>query len=203
MQITKLVYNPKGRVTKKQLDTVRQIIKKLSQTFISCDWTNEARERELELDGEKVTEFYYEGAILPCSKITVKTANGKETEGYYIYDISIFYSHDYQMKQFTQIPIKTFNHVSDKVNMNENSVIIRDYLFKRIARMKHEQKNTNNKILFNSILEQLTDAQTISRRQKTRIRQTISEILDALTESKYIKGYSKSQKGNEGYFIQI
>jgi hypothetical protein len=202
-QIARTVFNSNRQPTKKQEELVEAIIDQCRKTSTTCDWTQEARNRELELDGEKVTEFTYEDAILPARKLKIKTANGRTVTGYHFYSHSVFYEHDYQMKQFTRIPTKVINHVGDKVNMNIQSVIVREYLLKRIARMKHDKQPKNTKILFASILEQLENSQANTRSQKIRTRKTVDEILNALTESEYIKGYTKTKEGKEGYYIQL
>lgn len=188
--------NPRAETLKKVADS----IEKQLHTSATIDFTDELRGRTLNDGGEEVT-------ILNASKNThvlsgdsceILCSDGKTRKGYVLFKPPLLYEHDSTTGQIIRYPHRLLKAISEKVRATETNTLVRDHLIKRIWIMKSGKTPMakQHKIAYSSIYEaaQKPDA---TRTEKSRIRKTAWDVLDAIKESGEIAGWSVYSKDGQ------
>lgn len=200
---TALLYgdNPSNsNPSKQQIGAVTKSIEKLALIRFTIDWTEHIR---LNNKGDipegasfKVTDY-----MLPVRKYTA-TIGGQKVEGYQFIDRDNYTPlHQYatSVGQIGQHPVKMLNI---PINLDQQKIVIRDFLLEEIAHIKN-RTNWNNTISVDRLLEVAGESsQTIDRIKKSRLLKAVKDMLDYWKKEAYIKGYKENKANTTGKPIQ-
>ena len=200
---TALLYgdNPSNsNPSKQQIGAVTKSIEKLALIRLTIDWTEHIR---LNNKGDipegasfKVTDY-----MLPVRKYTA-TIGGQKVEGYQFIDRDNYTPlHQYatSVGQIGQHPVKMLNI---PINLDQQKIVIRDFLLEEIAHIKN-RTNWNNTISVDRLLEVAGESsQTIDRIKKSRLLKAVKDMLDYWKKEAYIKGYKENKANTTGKPIQ-
>lgn len=200
---TALLYgdNPSNsNPSKQQIGAVTKSIEKLALIRVTIDWTEHIR---LNNKGDipegasfKVTDY-----MLPVRKYTA-TIGGQKVEGYQFIDRDNYTPlHQYatSVGQIGQHPVKMLNI---PINLDQQKIVIRDFLLEEIAHIKN-MTNWNNTISVDRLLEVAGESsQTIDRIKKSRFLKAVKDMLDYWKKKGYIKGYKEKKANTTGKPIQ-
>jgi len=200
---TALLYgdNPSNsNPSKQQIGAVTKSIEKLALIRVTIDWTEHIR---LNNKGDmpegasfKVTDY-----MLPVRKYTA-TIGGQKVEGYQFIDRDNYTPlHQYatSVGQIGQHPVKMLNI---PINLDQQKIVIRDFLLEEIAHIKN-RTNWNNTISVDRLLEVAGESsQTIDRTKKKRLLKAVKDMLDYWKKKGYIKGYKEKKANTTGKPIQ-
>lgn len=181
------------RPSPQAIGAVTKSIDKMTNIKTTIDFTDEAKKHNYEVDKTEVEEN-----ILLASKIFVK-AGGHETTGYKLYKKPLLYEYAQISKQVLTVPIELIN-TSQVINSTPENIVIREFLIRRIERMKHN--NDGNKILLKAIYDEIGHEEP-SRKKAMKVRDTASLLLDKFKKDKYIKKHIFYKKGRTIAGIEI
>lgn len=176
--------------SKAMLDEVRESIEKQIQIRAEIDFTEEARGRNLEVDGEPIEECKIETYLLAAKKITVRAANGKTVEGYHLFEAPVLYWYAAATKQVVSYPQRYLKTASAGRSTVQNT-LIKKYLLRRIGQIKGKSK-VSNRIKFSTIYRNAgIDPDEKSRTELNRINNYITSLLDLWKEQGAITDYKE------------
>lgn len=179
-----------SKPSKTSLNKIEASLDKQRRTFVTLDYTKEARGREMEFENEKVTSFKHETYMLEADKVDIRTAKGNKASGYIIKDAPILYRHDATTKQLTTYPQALLTATSRVTNNTPRNLLIRSYLLKRISGMNNKNNLYSYQIQYSSIYK-ATGESNLNRVQLQRIRDTVKTYLDAFVSEGVIKEWSE------------
>lgn len=193
---TALLYgdNPSNsNPSKQQIGAVTKSIEKLALIRLTIDWTEHIRLNNKgdipEGDSFKVTDY-----MLPVRKYTA-TIGGQKVEGYQFIDRDNYTPlHQYatSVGQIGQHPVKMLNI---PINLDQQKIVIRDFLLEEIAHIKNSKIVWNNTIGVNRLLEVAgEDSQTITRKKRSILLFSVKDMLNFWKKKDYIKGYKENIK---------
>lgn len=167
---------------------VTRSMRKLMTTLITLDWTNHAKMKGIELkEGEGVhTEENMIYAQAAFAKI-----NGQKIQGYKIMKEPALLKYAKTVGQITTINRKYLK--LDSINNTENSIVLKNYIIRRIETMKNSRNNIKNNTI---ILKTMFNSCNIdgSKAQMKRHRDVVFNILKELQNLNYIKGYTEKKE---------
>lgn len=193
---TALLYgdNPSNsNPSKQQIGAVTKSIEKLALIRLTIDWTEHIR---LNNKGDipegasfKVTDY-----MLPVRKYTA-TIGGQKVEGYQFIDRDNYTPlHQYatSVGQIGQHPVKMLNI---PINLDQQKIVIRDFLLEEIAHIKNPKIVWNNTIGVDRLLEVAgEDSQTITRKKRSILLSSVKDMLNFWKKEGYIEGYKENIK---------
>lgn len=144
--------------------------------------------------------------LLEVRKAILQTENGTKKVGY-VFISERFKPILYEYSQMTkQILSVTPNLLQTKkaLNTTDETIVIREYLLRRIEEMKSPRNTISYKIKFNSIME-LLQLKEITKKKKQKIKDQIAKLLQYYKEIEYITDYNEYKTGRviEGVEIEI
>jgi len=168
---------------------IENSINKLWRTFLTIDFTEEARRRGW--DAEKTIT---KGHLLDLRYVDLE-AKGKTFTGYCFLDEPIQFQYAKLSGQILQIRMDLLDI---DVSHTKEVIIIKNLLFRDIDYMKHGRSSNN--IYFDKIHTEL-GLTNITKQKAEKIRNHTFNILDALVEKGHITGYDKIywQDGKDQY----
>lgn len=182
------------KVSPQAIGAVTRSIEKSRVTKLTIDYTQEAKERNLDVEEAK-----YDGMLLNADKVTV-SVSGVKKEAYRLLRTPILYEYSQQIKQIISVPIQLLQ-TKEALRSTDEVIVIRFYLIQRIEIMKNN-KSQSNKILYSTIFEEL--GKTNPTKQKAeKIRDATKAILGLLVKKEYIKDYVEYKEGRQMKGIQI
>lgn len=197
------------KITPKKIRLVTESIKKLQKTFITIDMTDEMISR-----GMNIKEFKMEGYMLPITSTYVKMAsNGKEIIAYKLLDKPLLYKYAEKLRQIITVPFELLN--IEGTSDTEDSIIIKNYLLRRIELMKNDNNNVEGynisyKTIYKllNIKEENCASNSAWTTQTLNCRNTVKNILNYWKKVGYIQNYieyidSKNYKSMGGIKIDI
>jgi len=201
---TALLYgdNPNSsNPSKQQIGAVTKSIEKLALIRLTIDWTEHIK---LNNKGDipegasfKVTDY-----MLPVRKYTA-TIGGQKVEGYQFIDRDNYTPlHQYatSVGQIGQHPVKMLNI---PINLDQQKIVLRDFLLEEIAHIKNPKKKWNNIISVDRLLEVAgEDVASISRKKKSALLQAVEEMLTYWKKEGYIEGYKRNRAKTTGSPLQ-
>lgn len=200
-------YKNPGKAT---IKATRESISKQLQTLIDIDRTAELRNRKITIDGEEVAEIKQKAQMLQGVLTTVKMSNGKCAECLELSSEPILWHLDKAFKQVTAWPQSLIEEMSKAVQPTHQSIIIRDYVIKRvqwaknsqaksIAASKGKRKNTcrpvkkklnpQYKIAYATLMQDLN----LDASHKNRIASTVRAFMAVLESQSEIAGWCEYQ----------
>lgn len=203
-QVFRTMAGSKGKGNKPSatsLSKVEESIDKQFRTWITLDYSEEARGRELAFEGEPVKEYKVETHMLAGSKETIRTAKNTEVVGYRLIEAPILYRHDMATKQIISYPQTLLEKTSTVVSNTPRNMLIRAYLIKRTRRMKANAPRELRCIQYSTLYEEIGEADA-GKKARQAIRESAAKLLDSLIEEKEIKGWkeytNKKDAGRRG-----
>ena len=190
-------------VTVKQAEVLRTCLERLTGITVRIDCTAEFTLRKKAAKGEEVI---YEGPLLPLQRCDDGT--------YVITGTSPVYAYAEAIRQIATVPAEIVQ--ADGLRNNEETMLLRRYLLKRIAVMQ----NTHNHMASNKIALSRWDRKSRSqkgllpslynqaeytnwRKKKSKICHSIRAVLAGLQSVEYIAGYKEFMQGREITAYQI
>lgn len=190
-------------VTSKQAEVLRTCLERLTGITVRIDGTAEFSLRKKAAKDEGVI---YEGSLLPLQRCDDGT--------YVVTGTSPVYAYAEAIRQIATVPAEVMQ--ADGLRNNEETMLLRRYLLKRIAVMQ----NTHNHMASNKITLSRWDRKSRSekgllpslydpgqynnwRKKKSKVCHAIRSILAGLQSVGYIAGYKELVQGREITAYQI
>lgn len=164
--------NPNSTLVK----DIRKSIDKMRTTLIYLDCTGHVGE-----PGNN--KYIFKDTLLNLQSAILIDDNGNEIEGYKFKNDIFSPLHIYRkdVKQIVNIPFRSF-----PMNMNKQTIQIKDYIEQRVHAMKH--RNQTKVIVFRSVANK-TETPFKDPKEKSRLREKCCKILDELIKDGTIKDY--------------
>lgn len=174
-----------------RVGAVTKCIEKQRHIDITVDWTEHAKLNKKIPEGAKLDSFKIKNYMLPVRE-EIAVINGQKVHGYRLLDEPPLYQYAKSVGQIAQHPAKMLNV---PVNLDEQKIVIRDFLLKEIGHMK-KSPHWNRTITIDRLLAVAgEESTTLDRRQKSRLIAGIRSMLDYWKSEKYIDGYEESTQG--------
>ena len=85
------------------------------------------------------------------------------------------------------------------INLDQQKIVIRDFLLEEIAHIKNNPKSWNNIISVDRLLEVAgEDSQTIRKEKKKKLLDAVEEMLGYWKKQGYIKNYEQNRASTKG-----
>ena len=179
--------NPKAKLTQKQFKEISQSLNKLSSVRIEIDATDEAK-------AYRMDKVIFKGNLLYTKSVYVEH-KGKVEEWFELLDRPILLEYAERKNQIDRVDIRM---LATDTNKNKETLILQDYLLRRIRMMKRSSISRN--IRYDAIYKQfgieLLEG-TEARKKKAKIRETTKKILDFWKSSGEIKSYEENKGKNK------
>lgn len=181
------VYNAMGGVSRPKKDTIEKIIQSietLSKCRVTIDNTEEAK---LYTRYDRVKATFY---LLP-TEICSGYAKGIIVENAIkVLEIPKLFTFAEQRGQLTTVPLRLFE---SPISKTEANLLLEDYLFNRIARMKNSPKITRI-ILLETVYQKCN---VTTYKQKARLPEKIERLLQFYKDESWIKGFVITERNIE------
>ena len=164
--------NPNSTLVK----DIRKSIDKMRTTLIYLDCTGHVGE-----PGNN--KYIFKDTLLNLHSAILIDDNGNEIEGYKFKEDIFSPLHIYRkdVKQIVNIPFRSF-----PMNMNKQTIQIKDYIEQRVHSMKHRKQT---KVIVFRTAANKTETPYKTKTEKSRLREKCCKILDELIKDGTIKDY--------------
>ena len=183
------------------LTKIEASLRKLNQTTIYIDFTDEINKNYIVLDDDTDERFIkgtVEGRLLEFMFFTGETNRGRTIKAIEILCPPILYYYSKMKNGLLPIPAQMLN--TQSISATDDVIVIRAYLAKQVVLLK-EKKRNNNKILYSTLLEECTIELPAEGQEQAnymaRKRKDIGKILDEWQKNGYIKGYQEEKTGKK------
>jgi len=179
---------------------------------VYVDASDELKKRDIRMNGKPVTKFTIDNFMLSMQSINVATG-GEEVRGYVITAEPILYTYAKLTGQLLTLPTSLLDikevteegiATSVSVANTDGRIVIKSYLWRRIAVMKHDLQNKHLKqrhvITFESIFEESGISKADA---KTDARKYVWKVLDYWKAAHFIQDYQKRMKGRTADAIEL
>lgn len=144
--------------------------------------------------------------LLEARKGILKTESGTKKTAYVFISEKfkpILYEYNQITKQIISVKPNLLQ-TKKALNTTEETIVIREYLLRRIEEIKNPKTQISNKIKFNSVIE-LLHIENLTKQKKSKIKDQIEKLLKHYVAINYIKGYAEYKAGRtiEGIEIKI
>jgi len=187
--------NPEAKLNPKQQELVSNSLDKLTRSRITIYATKEVCE------AYGIDKFSYSGMVIAADKVEI-TIKGNVVEAYRLLRKPILYEYADKLNQIGRFDIKILN---TPVKKNEETLILQDYLYRRILAMKGASK-LNHNIVYNTVYEYLNLTATSEAslwNKKSKIRKTVKVILDYWKNEGFIISYTENKENNSIVSVTI
>lgn len=199
MQVAQVLYGTR-QITPKRLETVEESIDKQRRTFVTLDFSQELRGKTAEYEGETVTaqNAYLETYMLNADKETIIATNGREMSGYVLKDAPVLYRHDCTTRQIVSYPQKILTAANEAVRSTDKTILIRDYLLKRIKTMGRKGSKLARQIRYETVYE-AAGIENQTRTQRNRTNDTIKAYLNVFKEQELIASWTEYEENGSSH----
>ena len=190
-----MVGNPKARVMEKQGEAIKNSIKKMMHTILSIDATEEGKAYKQD------DYFKYTGNLLYAEMVET-SVNGNVVNALHIVHEPVLYSYASRTNKIGRISLKLLD---TPVSKNEETIVLQDYLSRRILAMKSRERLSNT-IMYETIYQQIqikVNSDGALRNKKQKIRKHTKEILSYWQQQGFIQGYIEKSHKNEKISVSI
>ena len=190
---THLLYgdNPSNsQPSPQQIGAVTKSIEKQRHIDITIDWTDHAKLNGL----PEGATYKVKGYMLPVEEHTV-TMNGQEVRAYRLLKNPPLLEYASSVGQIGSHPVKMLNV---PINLDEQKIVIRDYILKEILHLKNPKARWGNTITLEKIITIAGEnPDTITRKKKSALLKATRSMLDYWIENRYIiKAYTENLEPN-------
>lgn len=218
-QLTELI---KGHKVEKKSECamVEESVIRQWRTHVHMDFSEEMRGRIVPTDdgvgvaADDGSEI--EMTAVNIAKIKIPTTDGKRCEAYVMMTPPVFYQHDKAVGQITTYPRRLLEADTGK-NATKDTLVLQTAIIRRIARMKHRgaksQRSSDRRIRYLTLMkesglvaynEDTADSDIeVSKVKASRVREKVSNILNALKREKYIKDWNEYTVGRRKEGVEI
>ena len=190
-----------SRPSPQQIGAVTKSIEKQALIRLTIDWTEHIKLNNKGNLPEDATNFKVKDYMLPVREYTA-TIGGKTLHGYQFIDpvkLSPLYQYATSVGQIGQHPVKMLNV---PINLDQQKLVIRDFLLEEIAHIKNRE-SWNNTLSVEKLLKVAgEDNQTIRKEKRKKLLDAVEDMLTYWTEGKYIKGFKKNRAETKGRPLQ-
>ena len=181
------VYNTMGGVSRPKKDTIEKIIQSI-ETLSKCRVTiDNTEETQLYSRYDRVTATF----PLLTTKICSGYANGKIVDNAItVSEVPYLLTFAEKRGQLTTVPLRLFR---SPISKTEANLLLEDYLFTRIARMKNDPKMTKT-ILLEKVYQKCN---VTTYKQKTRLPEKIERLLNFYKNECWITGFTITERSIE------
>lgn len=188
--------------TSRQAKRIEDALDKQRKTFATIDFTEEARNRELSFEGDRVEDFKIETVALDADKLAMRVSGGKRVAGYQMKDAPVLYRYSSTIKQVEQLPAKMLE-TGDAGSDTETNIAIKVYLVQRIAMMKGpSSKSVSNVIKYQSVYDAV-GLKKPDRKKRQAVNDYILKVLNIWKSRGYIKGYRERRNGQKREAVEV
>ena len=189
-----------------QIEAVTQSLDKLRFVRVQIDCTEELMRRNIDLNGSQITAGKIDTYLLTLDKMEV-IAGGQKVVAYKVIKTPILYEYSRLTGQVITVPAALLDirdKTGAKIPNTERRIAIKGYLMRRISIMKSQNgKNQSRHIIFESLYNEICDANELSRRDQQLIREYVSLVLDNWKREEFIKDYEELTKGKKKIGVEI
>jgi len=184
------------------LEDIEESIEKLRMTWLETDFSDMYRMKKLLEDKEassknkKVKGLYGRNPLVELKARYYFELNGSMTMGYLILAAPDLYEKAEMTKQTTSVSMDIYK-MADGINCTRHTIILKDYLIKRIEWMKHDNSIKQKSILYDKIYDK---CEIDGKTEKSRFRTTISKMMENLKKTGYIQDYHINEDGKIKYY---
>lgn len=187
--------------TKQRIESVTKSIEKQRLTDITVDYTQHAKLNGVLKEGDtcKITNY-----MLPVKEYEA-IVNGQKLRGWKLMDTPPLYEYASRIGQIGEIPAKMLDV---PVNLDEEKIVIRDFLLREITHMTknpHWSKTISlDRIIKVAITDSSRDGSTVTAKKRSTTATIVRTMLKEWTDKRLIKGYVENRKGKtiRSYTIQ-
>ena len=206
--------NPNNnRVSAQQIGAVTKSIEKQRHIDITIDWTEHIKLNNKGNIPEDAKEFKVKDYMLPVREYTA-TIGGKTLHGYQFLDtekLTPLYQYARSVGQLGQHPVKVLNL---PINLDQQKIVIRDFLLEEIAHIKNPKSGRNHTISVDRLLTIAGEnSQTITKEKRKKLLDAVEKMLTYwateekdkkgnITKEAYIKGFTKNRAETKGKPLQ-
>lgn len=189
--------------TANQIRKVRESIDLQCSIRGEIDFSEEARGRRLEFEGEEQTP-YIKGHLINADEVGLRSVNGRTVTGYYMYRAPLIYQHAAMLGQVIDYP-QRWLELGDGSDTDRN-ILLRGQLLRQVSRIKHARHKGSNNIRFTTdpkhpdrdCLFSRAGVDQSNRHAKKKATEFVLSVLDALKAEGAIKGYTLNQRAVRG-----
>ena len=189
-----------------QTEAVTQSLDKLRFVRVQIDCTEELMRRNIDLNGSQITAGKIDTYLLTLDKMEV-IAGGQKVVAYKVIKTPILYEYSRLTGQVITVPAALLDirdKTGAKIPNTERRIAIKGYLMRRISIMKSQNsKKQSRHIIFESLYNEIGDANELSRRDQQLIREYVSLVLDNWKREEFIKDYEELTKGKKKIGVEI
>ena len=180
-------------------------IEKMRRIIVCMDYTQALRGRKTfpqgtPFEGQPIASGSRDDFLVVARGCTLVSLNGQYVRGYepYMERPPILLEHAYAVNQYLTIDQDLIRAVCSITGTRDRATLCRDYLIKRIRRMKNSGNNSvrSRKIAYDTIIKNM-GGPTKSKRQRTSDLALIDKTLKILAEQGEIRGSSEYPKPEE------
>lgn len=182
-----LTGNSERRPQPKQKEMIKASMLKLSQTRITIDRTEEAKNNMLtDEEGNRITSLKIKDTLISYREAEVKTENGRVINAYEIKSEPPLLQYARDKRQLISFPTSLL--CFESVSSTQDNIVIAEYLVKQIVLMA-KGKRDNKVISFDTICQATSISTDKDKTEFKRFRDTVYKILDELLKKPEIKQY--------------
>lgn len=174
----------------RKLDDQRRIMAKI-------DYTQEARGRNLTLDGDPVESYKLEGHLTETRKTEIRTANGRVSTGYVFLVQPILLQHAKALGQVATYPQRLLK--SGKGSDTKANMTIKRAVLERVAILKDQAKKPKKSKISNRMkyatLYDMAGVNPKDRDRRNRVNDFVLSVLADLEAQGAIKRYTEYTEG--------
>lgn len=185
--------------TGKQIADVASSIDKMMRAWVDIDATQEARGRKMEFEGSQVDDMRLSGYMIAAEKVTIRTRNGKTTEGYSILRAPILYRHAAMLGQVVTFP----QHMLETDDAGTNTkprTLAKNYLARRIGQM--QRGKVSNRVRLETVYKK-AEVDPENRKARNELNKYVESLLTLWKASGFITGYRKVTEGPHKRFAAV
>lgn len=188
--------NPTGaKPSKARIQSVVKSIRKMRVIDTQIDYT-----RHAQLNGHPADKCTIKNYFLPLKEGEIEL-NGNKVTAYILLDIPPLLEYQRNVNQIAQHPAKVLQL---PLNLDNEKLIIRDFLLEEIAHMKG-RTNWGRTITFDRIIKETGKIEEVNgdRWKRKRLIDAIIKMLDYWQGEDYINGYKIHKKNRQMYSVEI
>lgn len=170
----------------RRLDNQRRIMAKI-------DYTQEARGRALELDGEAVKLFKLEGHLAELRKLEIESINGKVVTGYQFLEQPILYQHAKALGQIASYPQRLLK--AGRGSDTQANMTVKRAILERVAILKNKKRRQIDNRMRYATLYEMAGIDPTDRDRRNRMNDYVLSVLDDLKSRGEVTGYQEYTEG--------
>lgn len=125
-----------AKPTKGQLADLDEHLEKQMRIMATIDYTEQARGKQLMLDGSPVDSYNVKGHLFEAHKHDIRTANGRRAVGWTMHARPILYQHALAVGEVVSFPQRLLEMTPEGMRVNDTMLAIKTEILRRIRLMQ-------------------------------------------------------------------